>query len=272
MKKLLFVVLILFSINCIVEAQNSVVVSDTRDVPSLPTDFNKEVRFEFKRTTIMNGPGSGTYSGLMTFAPWADNSGGLHHQLSFSDLGLHYRAGWPNNTTWGAWKKILIEKDGGKVGIGTDSPVFNLHVKSRTGNSAIMVETESGKKWKTQVGSITGNYYIMDYTRDSDKIHFTLTPDGNLGLGLKNPSAKLEVAGTIRAKEIKVESNGWPDFVFEDDYKLKSLDEVDQFIKERKHLPGVPSAKQMEKDGVGLAEMNKLLLQKVEELTLHLID
>ncbi|TKG87804.1 hypothetical protein EYV94_27920 [Puteibacter caeruleilacunae] len=95
---------------------------------------------------------------------------------------------------------------------------------------------------------------------------------GKVGIGTRSPEYLLDVLGTMRAREIKVDLNGGADFVFEDDYDLKSLDEVDQFIKERKHLPGIPSAKQMEKDGVGLAEMNKLLLQKVEELTLHLID
>jgi len=81
----------------------------------------------------------------------------------------------------------------------------------------------------------------------------------------------LDVAGTIRATEIKVEAQT-ADFVFEDDYQLKSLEEVEQFVNENNHLPDIPSAKQMEEEGVGLAEMNKLLLQKVEELTLHLIQ
>ena len=97
-----------------------------------------------------------------------------------------------------------------------------------------------------------------------------ITRNGNLGIGIKNPSEKLHVAGTVRAEEIKVEAQT-ADFVFEENYPLKSLKEVEQFITTNKHLPDVPSAKEMEKDGVGLAEMNKLLLQKVEELTLYLI-
>jgi hypothetical protein len=84
-------------------------------------------------------------------------------------------------------------------------------------------------------------------------------------------AADLNVAGTIKATEIKVEAKT-ADFVFEEDYQLKSLEEVEQFVQENKHLPDIPSAKQMEEDGVGLAEMNKLLLQKVEELTLYVID
>ncbi|PXX95167.1 hypothetical protein DF185_22575 [Marinifilum breve] len=98
-----------------------------------------------------------------------------------------------------------------------------------------------------------------------------ITRSGNLGVGIKNPSEKLHVAGTIRAEEIKVQAQT-ADFVFEDDYHLKDLSEVEEFINTNKHLPDIPSAKQMEENGVGLAEMNKLLLQKVEELTLYVIE
>ncbi|TKG91622.1 hypothetical protein EYV94_21595 [Puteibacter caeruleilacunae] len=95
---------------------------------------------------------------------------------------------------------------------------------------------------------------------------------GNVGVGIVDPKHKLDVDGTIRAKEIKVSLTNGPDFVFEEDYQLKSLEEVEQFVKERKHLPGIASAKKMEEEGVGLAEMNKLLLQKIEELTLYNIQ
>ncbi|TKG88102.1 hypothetical protein EYV94_27600 [Puteibacter caeruleilacunae] len=123
----------------------------------------------------------------------------------------------------------------------------------------------------TYLGFRVGQGNIGDIFKPSNA-QMVLTDDGFVGIGTQSPDYLLDVNGTIRAKEIKVNLNDGPDFVFEDDYDLKSLDEVDQFIKERKHLPGVPSAKQMEKDGVGLAEMNKLLLQKVEELTLHTIE
>ena len=84
-------------------------------------------------------------------------------------------------------------------------------------------------------------------------------------------ASSIEVDGIIKATEIKVEAQT-ADFVFKEDYHLKSLEEVEQFITNNKHLPDVPSAKQMEENGVGLAEMNKLLLQKIEELTLYMIE
>jgi hypothetical protein len=98
-----------------------------------------------------------------------------------------------------------------------------------------------------------------------------ITRNGNLGIGIKNPTERLQVAGCIKATEIKVEAQT-ADFVFEEDYQLKSLEEVEQFVQENKHLPDIPSAKQMQENGIGLAEMNKLLLQKVEELTLYAIQ
>jgi len=92
-----------------------------------------------------------------------------------------------------------------------------------------------------------------------------------IGTGNQNLLGNFNVDGKITAAEIKVESSGGADFVFEEDYQLKSLEEVELFIQENKHLPEIPSAKQMEENGVDLAEMNKLLLQKVEELTLYLL-
>jgi hypothetical protein len=86
-------------------------------------------------------------------------------------------------------------------------------------------------------------------------------------------SFKLAVEGKIGAREVQVTAaNPWPDYVFEKDYKLPSLQDVKTYIDQNKHLPEVPSAKEIEKNGLQLGEMNAILLKKVEELTLHLIQ
>lgn len=101
---------------------------------------------------------------------------------------------------------------------------------------------------------------------------FYIQANGNIGIGTDSPGNKLEVNGTIRSKEVVVEATNWPDYVFEEDYDLPTLSEIEAFIKANKHLPEVPSAKEMEANGISLGEMNTLLLKKIEELTLHTIE
>ena len=83
----------------------------------------------------------------------------------------------------------------------------------------------------------------------------------------------LAVDGKIMAEEVTVQlSQNWPDYVFAADYNLLSLAETETYINEHKHLPGLPSAAEVAQDGIDLAEMNALLLEKIEELTLHTIQ
>jgi hypothetical protein len=83
---------------------------------------------------------------------------------------------------------------------------------------------------------------------------------------------QLDYNGLLHARRIKVDTDSWADFVFETNYNLMPLSEVKNFIEENKHLPGVPSEQMVIENGVDLVEMNKILMQKVEELTLYLIE
>ena len=82
----------------------------------------------------------------------------------------------------------------------------------------------------------------------------------------------MAVNGTIHAKEVLVDLVGWPDYVFEKNYSLMSLEELENSIKENKRLPNIPSADEVECDGIGLGDMNKKLIEKIEELTLYVIQ
>ncbi|BAV08131.1 hypothetical protein SAMN05421788_103467 [Filimonas lacunae] len=100
------------------------------------------------------------------------------------------------------------------------------------------------------------------------------TTSGNVGIGTSNPTQKLSVAGTILAKRVKasVAKENWPDYVFASDYQLPSLEQVDAYIKQNQHLPEVPSADAVSKQGLDVGDSQALLLKKIEELTLYLID
>jgi hypothetical protein len=99
----------------------------------------------------------------------------------------------------------------------------------------------------------------------------TISKDLNVCIGVTPTDAKLEVLGTIKSTEVIVDAYPWPDYVFEADYDLMSLSTLSQYIDEHGHLPEVPDAETVAKEGVALGEMNALLLKKIEELTLHQI-
>lgn len=105
-------------------------------------------------------------------------------------------------------------------------------------------------------------------------MRMAISDNGNVGIGTVAPNNyKLAVEGMIGARKVKVTAGpNWPDFVFDAAYKLPSLHDVETYITINKHLPDVPSAAEIEKDGHDLGDMNRVLLQKVEEQTLYLID
>ena len=128
------------------------------------------------------------------------------------------------------------------------------------------------------VGNVsTEDHKINFYTSKKGSTNWSLakmvlTADGYLAIGTNSPTDMLTVAGKIGAREIKVTTNAGADFVFEPGYKLPALPELEKYVKTNKHLPEIPTAEQMLKEGVNLGELNIKLLQKVEELTLHLIE
>lgn len=90
--------------------------------------------------------------------------------------------------------------------------------------------------------------------------------------GKRPAAAKLAVDGTIKARSLILNPVSWADFVFDDNYQLRSLEQVEQYIQQNKHLPDVPAAQQVEQEGADLAETDAILLRKIEELTLYVIE
>jgi hypothetical protein len=122
-------------------------------------------------------------------------------------------------------------------------------------------------EWNLYTGRLTSTA--------SAEIALHANSSGYVGIGTKNPTERLSVKGKIRAQEIKVEADNntnWPDYVFKKDYPLPKLADVEKHIHEKGHLPEVPSAKEVEKEGIALGANQAVLLKKIEELTLYMID
>lgn len=124
----------------------------------------------------------------------------------------------------------------------------------------------------------TGNikFETRSVLSEPSKIQMLIDKNGNIGIGtgsnVLNPDEKLAVNGLIHTKEVKVDMVGWPDYVFTNEYILPTLAEVEDFITKNGHLKGIPSAQEVSVEGINLGEMNKLLLEKIEELTLYMIE
>ncbi|RYF91318.1 MAG: hypothetical protein EOO03_01635 [Chitinophagaceae bacterium] len=119
------------------------------------------------------------------------------------------------------------------------------------------------------IGAEAG-YPIM-FSTNNYGLSMIVANNGNVGIGTSNPTYKLSVNGNVRSKEVIVES-GWADYVFEDNYPLLSLKETEQFILQNKHLPGIPSAKEIQQNGLSVGELQTKMMAKIEELTLHIIE
>ncbi|WP_299124251.1 hypothetical protein [uncultured Tenacibaculum sp.] len=184
-------------------------------------------------------------------------------------------------------KERLTITSGGDVGIGTTSPSAKLDVggELKTNWGRLVLRDNSLEEWYTNgparlavnyLGYQKGDSQFRDYTIYNGKRVGILHVSGeqeSVGIGTATTgSHKLAVEGSIGAREVKVEANGWSDFVFEKEYKLPTLQEVENHIKTKGHLKDIPSANEVEKNGFFLGEMDSKLLQKIEELTLYTIE
>ncbi|EFK58570.1 hypothetical protein U0038_06445 [Sphingobacterium spiritivorum] len=174
--------------------------------------------------------------------------------------------------------RIFLAQENGKVVIFIDDKNYFLRFFVDAFTHGFNNAPAYYKSWATADEALSSNEIVQLEYRNSfnGNVRFpengVWNTNGNVGIGTTTPTERLSVNGNIRAREIKVETNNWPDYVFEEDYKLTPLAEVETFIKANKHLPEVPSAREIEEDGLSLGEMNKLMMKKIEELTLHLIE
>lgn len=164
-----------------------------------------------------------------------------------------------NTSSW-IGGDISISRSSGAAGVG-QSPAIQLNDGSNANGSWIMQGSNANG---LQFFSYVGGWY--------EKMRFT--QEGNLLINKSsqvNSTYKLDVAGDVRVNKLVVNTTG-ADFVFEPNYKLISLDQLDKYITANRHLPGIETANVMQKDGVDVGDNQTKLLQKIEELTLYIID
>ncbi|MDQ0638314.1 hypothetical protein QF042_001879 [Pedobacter sp. W3I1] len=150
---------------------------------------------------------------------------------------------------------------------------FYAMMPSYTGQEAVLSLSSVSGSWQPSLAKLDPptNLTALDLTEEflvSSKTYFM----DNVGIGTTTPREKLSVNGNIRAKEVKVESTNWPDYVFGENYQLTSLPDLEKYIMTYKHLPEMPSADEVSLNGLEVGKMNNLLLKKMEEMTLMLIE
>ncbi|RKN82424.1 tail fiber protein [Ulvibacterium marinum] len=179
----------------------------------------------------------------------------------------------------------LLHVNNGNNSYGTilanaDESSFSLYAKTLTTSPNFVESFRLGLKYASHEdngyisfyrGGGTGGGFLGLSTSGLERIR--IASNGDVGIGTSTPDDKLTVKGRIHAEEVKVDlSVPGPDYVFKEGYDLKSLKEVQEHIREKGHLPNIPSAQEMEENGVELGIMNMKLLEKIEELTLYMID
>jgi hypothetical protein len=195
------------------------------------------------------------------------------------------------------------------VGIGTETPEYNLDVIGISQSQGIRLKDNTGVTYLKNVSSGSKNCLVLEgdftslnfsdanasgthnngiwgieYNPGAEGLNFWrpdlgggnwalfLGNDGNVGIGTQNAPYKLSVDGAIGARLVRVELDTWSDHVFEEDYKMLSIEELDKYVKVNKHLPNVPSEKEVLENGIDLGQTDAILLEKIEELALYIIQ
>ncbi|MFQ6599579.1 hypothetical protein [Flavobacterium sp. C3NV] len=198
-----------------------------------------------------------------------------NERLFFRKLAGTSNSAWVELATRGTNSFTGNQIIGGNVGIGTLDITSQLSVGYNHGILLSIGNLTWAKKsvietgWHSEAGDFT-DLKVAGY--GNNDAYLRIVRGGNIGIGTINPKNKLDVNGTIHSKEVKVDMLGWSDFVFKKEYNLPTLADVEKHINEKGHLENIPSEREVLKNGINLGEMNAKLLQKIEELTLYMIE
>jgi len=190
--------------------------------------------------------------GIVGVQGFANNNGGpvnfgiyLDDSISNSDNGL---------VMYSNWMQIF-------------EPSIQLaYFPNDANQDSVLVTDQSGYLHQKAVSSFLGN---SRWTFNGTFLYDTLD---YIGIGTNNPQSQLAVNGTITAQKLVVTQSGWPDYVFDSSYSLMKVPELENYIREHRHLPGIAPATEIEKSGLDVGGNQTLLLKKIEELTLYIIE
>jgi len=183
---------------------------------------------------------------------------------------------------------FTMNSNNNRIGMGTSSPAVKLHIVGGTDvNASNGGYLQLGSSNSLNMGiddnelqaRSNGAASTLSLQRDGGDLMLCAQENGQVGIGvssvsgLPNSDYLLAVDGKIIAEEVRVEMSGaWPDYVFEADYNLLSIDEYAESIKKNGHLPGIPSAKEVKDEGQHVGDIQRKMLEKMEEMSLYIIQ
>jgi hypothetical protein len=252
------------------------------------TDFSAPLKSGAYQGSLPNGlnPDTQVYSWQHLFVIRHSNDANNHQLQLSSSYAMNDRLFFrkiagsldPKNPEWiELATRGTNTFNGNQSLIGNQNLTGDLTIGQQNEISTIAGPASSGAiqiKTNGQSGGSTNRYLRLGW-KDNNALFspaLSINDDLNVGIGTINPDSKLAVNGTIHSKEVKVDMQGWSDFVFKKEYKLPTLEEVEKHIAANGHLQNIPSEDEVLKNGINLGEMNAKLLQKIEELTLYSIQ
>jgi hypothetical protein len=228
--------------------------SDTSNLQNANQDSSPQSASSTYQSASESRKGVDGYSQKGSSNVIVQNVAGSNGQIQFNNGGVQAGA-----------SQFYYDETLKTVGIGTSSPVFPFEIKAGTTQAFLQ------PVYNTEVRFGSNAHPFAIYSGGSERVKIDLS--GNVGIGTSSPcpDCKLAVNGKIRAKQVVVDT-GWSDFVFDNNYKLMPLQELERFIRENRHLPDIPTEADVKENGISVGDISAKLLQKIEELTLYVIE
>lgn len=205
---------------------------------------------------------------FIEFFPRSSNHGDSHQKIE-----VGFRNGATGTGLESSYDLSLVTYSGHEKSV-KDVRVIH-HSGSGTTNNKVSVWVQMGSSWLYNVPIEVRSSSNATFHTTHQPFYATIPETGTVyekRIFYEMSGERMRFKGEIECKAVTVQANNWPDYVFEEGYELQTLSDTKAYIKENGHLPNIPSAVEVEEGGADLGEMNRLLMEKVEELTLHLIE